>query len=107
MLASAMAGHKMPRTMPSPRRRPPSAPPSTTDAEADTQVLTLPNGVVLKNRIGKAPLTEGLADHLPDRAGTAMLTVGSPDAASGCAVMLAWTLAAVGLWYVRLRRWDG
>lgn len=28
------------------------------------QPLTLPNGVVLKNRIGKAPLTEGLADPM-------------------------------------------
>ncbi len=28
------------------------------------QPLTLPNGVVLKNRIGKAPLTEGLADGM-------------------------------------------
>ena len=28
------------------------------------QPLTLPNGIVLKNRIGKAPLTEGLADPM-------------------------------------------
>ena len=28
------------------------------------QPLTLPNGTVLKNRIGKAPLTEGLADPM-------------------------------------------
>ncbi len=28
------------------------------------RTLTLPNGVVLKNRIGKAPLTEGLADPM-------------------------------------------
>lgn len=28
------------------------------------RILTLPNGVVLKNRIGKAPLTEGLADPM-------------------------------------------
>ena len=26
--------------------------------------LKLPNGIVLKNRIGKAPLTEGLADEM-------------------------------------------
>ncbi|MEF9906374.1 ABC transporter permease [Streptomyces sp. P9-A2] len=50
--------------------------------------------------------TKEMARYFPDRAGTEMLTVDSNDAATGFAVLLAWTVAALAAGYVRHRRWD-
>ncbi|HEY9371567.1 ABC transporter permease [Streptomyces sp.] len=50
--------------------------------------------------------TKELVRYFPDRAGTQMLTVDSPDAVTGFAVMLAWTAAALAGGYLRHRRWD-
>ncbi|MEV8532579.1 ABC transporter permease [Streptomyces sp. NPDC051211] len=50
--------------------------------------------------------TKELAQYFPDRAGMEMLTVDSPDAYTGFAVLLAWTVAALVGGYLRHRRWD-
>jgi ABC-type transport system involved in multi-copper enzyme maturation permease subunit len=50
--------------------------------------------------------TKEVARYFPDRAGMQMLTVDSHDAYSGCAVLLAWTVAALACGYLRHRRWD-
>ncbi|MFI6685897.1 ABC transporter permease [Streptomyces sp. NPDC050485] len=50
--------------------------------------------------------TKEVARYFPDRAGAKMLTVGSHDAYTGCAMLLGWTVAALVLGYVRHRRWD-
>jgi ABC-type transport system involved in multi-copper enzyme maturation permease subunit len=50
--------------------------------------------------------TKEMARYFPDRAGTQMLTVGSSDAYTGFAVLLAWVLAALAVGYVRHLRWD-
>lgn len=51
------------------------------------QTLKLPNGVVLKNRIGKAPLTEGLADEM-NRATTRHVSLYRRWAEGGAAVVV-------------------
>jgi hypothetical protein len=51
------------------------------------QPLTLPNGVILKNRIGKAPLTEGLADAM-NRATERHVRLYGRWAAGGAAVVV-------------------
>lgn len=50
--------------------------------------------------------TKEMARYFPDQAGNELLTVGSPHTAFGFAVLLAWTLAALGWGWVRQRRWD-
>lgn len=50
--------------------------------------------------------TKEVARYFPDRAGMQMLTVDSHDAYTGCAVLLAWTVAALACGYLRHRRWD-
>ena len=58
-----------------------------TDRAALSAPLTLPNGVVLKNRIGKAPLTEGLADEMNRATGRHVRLYGR-WAAGGAAVVI-------------------
>ncbi|MFE6908572.1 ABC transporter permease [Streptomyces erythrochromogenes] len=50
--------------------------------------------------------TKEMAQYFPDRAGMEILTVNSPDAYTGFAVLLAWTVAALAGGYLRHRRWD-
>ncbi|MFI6057753.1 ABC transporter permease [Streptomyces sp. NPDC051286] len=50
--------------------------------------------------------TKEVARYFPDRAGLQMLTVNSPDASTGCAVLFVWTVAALVCGYLRHRRWD-
>lgn len=50
--------------------------------------------------------TKTVAGYLPDQAGREMLTVGSSDALTGFAVLLAWTAAGLVGGYVRHSRWD-
>jgi ABC-2 type transport system permease protein len=51
--------------------------------------------------------TKAVARYFPDQAGIQMLTVNSHGAATGFAVMLAWTVAALACGYLRHKRWDG
>ncbi|MEV7387720.1 MULTISPECIES: histidine kinase dimerization/phosphoacceptor domain-containing protein [unclassified Streptomyces] len=51
--------------------------------------------------------TRELARYFPDQAGNELLTVRSPHTAFGFAVLLAWTVAALGWSWARQRRWDG
>ncbi|MFE4359778.1 MULTISPECIES: ABC transporter permease [Streptomycetaceae] len=51
--------------------------------------------------------TKEMVRYLPDRAGMRMLTVGSDDALTGFAVLLAWTVVALAAGWLRHRRWDG
>ncbi|WP_059005879.1 ABC transporter permease [Streptomyces specialis] len=50
--------------------------------------------------------TKDLARYFPDQAGAEMLTVGSSDAYTGFAVLLAWTATALLCGGLRHRRWD-
>ncbi|MEU4682874.1 ABC transporter permease [Streptomyces xinghaiensis] len=51
--------------------------------------------------------TKGMARYFPDQAGRELLTVGSPDTVFGFTVLLAWTVVALVLGWVRHHRWDG
>ncbi|MFE2941456.1 ABC transporter permease [Streptomyces sp. NPDC059255] len=50
--------------------------------------------------------TKEVARYFPDRAGTHLLTIGSPDGYIGAVVLLVWTVVALILGYLRHARWD-
>ncbi|MGW0946021.1 ABC transporter permease [Streptomyces sp. NPDC002623] len=50
--------------------------------------------------------TKEVARYFPDRAGTQLLTVGSPDGYTGAMVLIVWTTAALLLGYLRHNRWE-
>lgn len=50
--------------------------------------------------------TKEVARYFPDRVGMEMLTVNSPDAYMGFAVLVVWTVVALACGYLRHRRWD-
>lgn len=68
--------------------------------------VLLPMVLVGSHLLSLLGLTREVVRYLPDQAGAKMLAVGSDEAFHGLAVMLAWTVAAAVVGYLRHLRWD-
>jgi ABC-2 type transport system permease protein len=69
--------------------------------------VLLPMVLVGSHLLSLVRATRDLAEYLPDRAGTELLTIGSDQSARGMWVLVCWALVALAAGFVRCRRWDG